>query len=100
VDVQQVDTPAKVTQESFETYSPHFEKHHKTHYAKSGSSFAEYTPAYRFGHTLASDARYRTGDWKTVEPEARKHWEAKNQGTWEEFKDAVHHAWDKARGKA
>jgi uncharacterized protein (TIGR02271 family) len=100
VDVQQVDTPAVVTNESFETFSPQFEKHHKSHYAKAGSTFAEYTPAYRFGHTLASDARYRTGDWATVEPEARKHWESKNAGTWEEFKDAVHHAWDKARGKA
>ncbi|WP_435017802.1 DUF2382 domain-containing protein [Tundrisphaera sp. TA3] len=100
VDVQEIDTPATVTHETYETFSPQFEKHHKSHYAKGGSTYSEYTPAYRFGHTLGTDERYRTGTWATVEPEARRHWETKNEGTWEEFKDAVHHAWDKARGKA
>ena len=99
VNVEEVSTPTVVTHESYETFSPQFEKHHKSTFAKSGSTYGEYTPAYKFGHTLATDARYRTGDWTTVEADARKHWETKNPGTWEEFKDAVHHAWDKARGK-
>ena len=100
VDVQEVDTPAVVTDQGFETYRPTFEKHFKSNYSKGGARLEEFTPAYRFGHTLAGDERYRSGDWATIEPEARKHWEAKNEGTWAEFKDAVHHAWDKARGKA
>jgi len=101
VDVHQVDTPAVVTDQGFETHRPTFEKHFQTNYAKKGGvTLEEFTPAYRFGHTLATDERYRSGDWATVEPEARKHWETKNEGTWAEFKDAVHHAWDKARGKA
>jgi len=100
VDVQEVDTPAVVTDQGFETFRPTFEKHYKSHYGKGDVSLEEFTPAYRFGHSLATDERYRTGDWVTVEPEARKHWEAKNEGTWAEFKDAIHHAWDKARGKA
>ena len=100
VDVQEVDTPATVTHEAYETHHPAFETHHKTNYADTGITLEEFTPAYRYGHTLATDDRYRTGTWAKVEPEARKHWEAKNEGTWEEFKDAVHHAWDKVRGKA
>ena len=100
VDVQEVATPTKVTHETYESFKPHAEAHHKAHYASKGASLEEFTPAYRYGHTLATDSRYSTGDWATVEPEARKHWEAKNEGTWEEFKDAVHHAWDKVRGKA
>lgn len=100
VDVQNVDTPTKVTHETYESFKPVAEAHHKANYAKSGVSLEEYTPAYRYGHTLASDSRYNTGDWASVEPEARRHWEEKNEGTWEEFKDAVHHAWDKVRGKA
>ena len=100
VDVQNVDTPDKVVSESYESFKPVVEKHHKAHYASKGLTLEEFTPAYRYGHTLANDSRYNTGTWKTVEPEARKHWEAKNEGTWEEFKDAIHHAWDKARGKA
>ena len=101
VDVREVDTPGVVTDEGFETYRPKFEKHFQSHYGKAGrATLEEFTPAYRFGHTLATDDRYRSGDWATVEPEARKHWESKNEGTWAEFKDAIHHAWDKARGKA
>ena len=101
VDVSEVDTPAVVTDQGFETYRPTFEKHFKSHYGKSADvSLEEFTPAYRFGHTLATDAHYGSGDWATIEPEARKHWESKNEGTWQEFKDAIHHAWDKARGKA
>ncbi len=100
VDVQEVATPTKVTHETYESFKPVAEAHHKANYATQGISLEEFTPAYRYGHTLATDARYGTGDWSTVEPEARKHWEAKNEGTWEEFKEAVHHAWDKVRGKS
>jgi stress response protein YsnF len=101
VDVHEVDTPAVVTDQGFETFRPTFEKHFKSHYGKSGRvTLEEFTPAYRFGHSLGTDEHYRSGDWATIEPEARKHWESKNEGTWEEFKDAIHHAWDKARGKA
>ncbi len=96
VDVQQVDTPEVVTYESFE---PEFRKHHKAHFAK-GSTYDDYAPAYQFGHTLAGDERYRTAEWTTVEPQARKSWEAKHKGTWEEFKDSIRHSWDKVRGKA
>ncbi len=100
VDVQNVATPTVVTHESYESFKPVAEAHHKAKYASKGVSLEEFTPAYRYGHTLATDSRYNTGTWATVEPEARKHWETKNEGTWEEFKEAVHHAWDKARGKA
>ena len=100
VDVKNVATPTTVTHESYESFKPVAEAHHKANYASKGFSLEEFTPAYRYGHTLATDTRYSTGNWATVEPEARKHWEAKNEGTWEEFKEAVHHAWDKARGKA
>jgi uncharacterized protein (TIGR02271 family) len=101
VDVQETDTPAVVTAEGFETYRPGFEKHFKSNYGKTGKvTLEEFTPAYRFGCSLAGDERYRPGDWATIEPEARKYWESKNEGTWEEFKEAIHHAWDKARGKA
>ncbi len=100
VDVQKVATTPTVTHESsFETFRPTFEKHHKSHYAKAGATFDQYSPAYEFGHTLAGDAQHRTAEWTTVEPQARKSWEAKHKGTWEEFKDAIHHAWDKARAK-
>ena len=100
VEVQEIDTPTVVTEGAFETFQPKFEKHYKSTYGKTGVTLEEFTPAYRFGHSLALDDRYRSVEWTVVEPSARKHWEAKNEGTWEEFKEAIHHAWDKARGKA
>ena len=99
VEVEEIDTPEVVTEGGFETFRPAFEKHHKSHYAKAGSTFDEYSPAYSFGHTLAGDAKYRGSVWAIVEPQARKSWEARHEGAWEEFKDAIHHAWDKARAK-
>ena len=96
VEVTEVDTPEVVV---YETFEPDFRKHHKTHYAKLGA-YESYAPAYQFGHTLAGDTRYKTGEWATFEPEVRKAWETKHKGTWEEFKESIHHAWDKVRGKA
>jgi hypothetical protein len=60
----------------------------------------ESSPAFRFGQALATDPGHALDDWKAVAPEARKYWEAMNQGTWNEHRDAVHNAWNKARGRA
>lgn len=54
----------------------------------------------RFAQTLAADARYRGRDWQTIEPDARKTFEADNPGsTWEQVKDAVHSGYDRLRAK-
>ncbi len=98
VDVQKTGGHAAAGPVQWETISGDFRKDFGTRYGKSGSTFEEYTPAYRFGYNLANDERYR-GDWSTVEPQARTLWEGKNAGTWSEFKDAVHHAWEKVRGR-
>ena len=39
-------------------------------------------PSREGGYALGTDTRYGSGDWATVEPEARKHWESRNSGTW------------------
>jgi len=53
---------------------------------------------YRYGYDLGTDKRYNTGDWSTVEQQARTRWEERNPNTWDQFRDAIHYAWDKARG--
>ena len=98
VDVKKTAGNAKVGAVQWEKASTNYQKHFGKHYAKSDSSYDEFTPAYRYGHNLAADERFQ-GSWKSVEPEARKHWEARNEGTWEEFKDAVHHAWGSVTGQ-
>lgn len=99
VDVDQVQPASTVATSGYEAFDNDFRSYHSQNFANSGYSYDEYSPVFRYGHTLGSDERYRSSDWATVEPEARRHWEEHNPGTWEQFKDAVHYSWDKARGK-
>jgi len=87
-----------VTTHRFEDFDTDFRTHYKGLKLKD-SSYDEYLPVYRFGYGLGSDERYSTGDWTKIEPEARRTWETRNPGTWEEFKDTIRYAWDKVRGR-
>ena len=73
-------------------------QHFASTYGKTGATYDQYAPAYRFGSTMHEDKRFAGKDWATVEPQARDAWEQKNPGTWEHFKDAVSHAWTKVTG--
>jgi len=111
VDVEEVDAPKRSTKSTtktsgtaastsgFETFDSDFQKNYQSKFAKSGYTYPQFSPAYRYGYHLANDERYNSGDWATVEPQARSLWEQHNKGTWEEFKDAIQYAWDKVRGK-
>ncbi len=77
---------------------PSFREHFTKNYAKSGSSYNTYAPAYQYGHKLASDSRYAGSDWSTVETSARNEWSKQGSGTWEDMKAAVRQGWDKVRG--
>jgi uncharacterized protein (TIGR02271 family) len=84
---------------AYEVYDPDFRTHFKSAYSGMGN-FDRYQPAYQYGYTLATDNRYRGRNWRDVEPEARRAWDAQNQNSWEDFKDAVQYSWDKVRGRA
>ena len=62
-----------------------------------GQSFDQFSPAYRYGYNLGTDARYTGKDWLTIEDRARKEWEARNPGTWEQIKEIVRYAWNAVR---
>jgi len=64
----------------------------------AGEPVPENGPAYRYASDLARDERYQHADWSEIEPHARRGWEEQNEGTWEQFKDAVRSAWDKVSG--
>ncbi len=81
----------------FETFDQDFRNNYNTRFAKSGYSYDQFTPVYRYGYTLANDPRYSQREWSDIEPDVRRHWEERNQGTWENVKDAIRYAWDKAR---
>jgi uncharacterized protein (TIGR02271 family) len=102
VEVEQVGqgNRATTTATSYDIYDPDFRTHFQSNYAQLGSGFERYQPAYRYGYTLATDDRYRGRNWSDIEPEVHRAWEQRNQGTWENFKDAIQYSWDKVRGRA
>ena len=91
-----------VAGESFEDaygkYDNDFRTHYQTSASNTGYTYDQYAPVYRYGYGLANDPMYRDRDWSMIETDARSRWEERNPGTWEQFKDSVRYAWDKARG--
>jgi hypothetical protein len=79
----------------FDQYDQVFRRHYENRYADLGYSYARYRPAYYYGYALAMDDHYTGWDWDQLEPEARRGWQESEdlEGEWENFVDAVHHAW-------
>jgi uncharacterized protein (TIGR02271 family) len=80
-------------------YDTDYRNDYKTRFASRGRDYDYYAPAYQFGSTYASDSRYQDRDWSMVEKDARRDWEARGQGKWEDFKDAIQYGWDRVRGR-
>lgn len=84
----------------YEDYEPDYRQDFQTRYGTTGGAYDDYAPAYRYGHTLASDPRYQGRDWSTIEPDARRDWERNYPGTtWDRFKMAVQHGWERVTGR-
>lgn len=77
----------------------YYRNYYNTNLTNSGYTYDQYSPVFRYGEALGTSDRYRGKDWTVVEPEARREWENRNPGTWDEFKDSVRHAWDRVTGK-
>jgi len=100
VKVDQTGATLKEDIKGFDTYDADFRRHYGTAFAnKSGATYEIYLPAYRYGYTLATDKRYMDRDWTVLEPEARRTWEERHAGTWEQFKDSIRYARDKVLGR-
>jgi hypothetical protein len=82
---------------SYEALEVDFRAHHHANAARRRGPYEHYRLVYRYGYDLGADLRYRTAEWATVEQEARPRWEARNPGTWEQFKETIQYAWDTAR---
>jgi len=83
----------------FTTYDTAFRNDFNTRFGRSGATYDQYMPIYRYGYDLASSPDYQGREWRDIEADARTGWEQNNQGTWNDFKDAVRYAWDQARGR-
>ncbi|MGZ8301079.1 MAG: hypothetical protein ACXW2U_00080 [Telluria sp.] len=75
----------------------YYRSHWDSTYSAGGKPYDEYAPAYSFGHEMAN--MYRGQPWNDVESDVRNKWESRHTGagasTWEQFKDAVRHGWNR-----
>jgi hypothetical protein len=76
-----------------------YRKHWTSNYSAGGASYDDYEPAYRYGSQMRSSDKYRGRAWDDVESDLRSDWDSRYAGggasTWEKFKSAVRHGWDR-----
>jgi len=84
--------------ETFDFDDDYFRKDYERQYAGRGYGYEYYQPAYRYGHELANDERYRGRDWYDIETRARHDWaERYPDSAWDDFADAVRQGWNRVR---
>lgn len=83
--------------EAFSAHEDDFRSHFSTTYRDNDYSYEQYRPAYRYGYTLATRPEYQERDWQQVESDAQARWNGNNDGTWDDVKDAIQHAWMKTK---
>jgi uncharacterized membrane protein len=94
--VQSVANPSNRAN-GFDHYDSSFRSHFDGNYAKSGYTYDQYRDHYRYGYDVANDPRSANRDWLSVEADLRHRWSEPTMGSWEQFRSAVRHAWDRAR---
>lgn len=75
-----------------------YRAHYMSEYGKTGAKFDDYEPAYRYGHEMRASMEDEGSEWSDIEPDARSDWERGHPNTWERFKGAIRHAWERATG--
>ena len=78
---------------TYESFEPGWRTHYSANFANSGYSYDQFSPAYRYGYSLATNPNYSGWDWDRLEPEAHRYWEERNPSTWDQFKNAIRQAW-------
>ena len=81
-------------------YDDDFRSDWNTRYGALGGSYDDYAPAYRYGSTLGTDSRYQGRSWDEIETNARGDWQTRYpDSSWENFKAAVRHGWERVTGQ-
>jgi stress response protein YsnF len=100
IDVQQLG--ADVTDYSrdanYTNYDADFRRHYDASLFRDQYTYEQSQPAYRYGYMLANNDRYKGRNWNDIENDVRTDWEGSNKGTWQQFKDSIRYAWERARG--
>jgi hypothetical protein len=92
--------PRTVPNEYME-YEDDFRADYDAKYSATGEPYEDYQGAYRYGATLGNDDRFRSRAWDDqMEYEMRRDWQTRHPegDTWDRFKAAVRHGWDRVTG--
>jgi hypothetical protein len=76
----------------------YYRSHWNAKYSNADDNYDDYLPAYRYGNEARRLQKYRSRHWDDVESDLKTDWESRyttGPSTWEKFKDAVRHGWDK-----
>ena len=76
------------------------ENFQKRPYYRSGRSYSDYEPAYRYGWESAGSSEYRDRSFSEVERDLQNGWDKAKGSTdqkWYDVKDATQDAWDRVR---
>jgi hypothetical protein len=76
----------------------YYRSHWNARYSNADDSYDDYLPAYRYGNEARRLQKYRSRHWDDVESDLKSDWESRytsGPSTWQKFKDAVRHGWDK-----
>ncbi len=96
VEVEQLEGDANLKR-GYDTHRSAFQSHWQTKY---GKDWDKYEPAYRWGYTSGSNDTYRDRDYNTAERDLRRDYETRHgEGTFDQVKDAIRMAYDKARAR-
>ena len=83
--------------EAWSTLEPDFRRNYRTTYVNAGLSYEQVQPAYRYGYELAQNPQSGGADWNAIEPQAKQTWESRRKGSWDQYRDAVRHGWERTR---
>jgi hypothetical protein len=86
---------------SWEEAAPAFRSDYERRYG-TGSRWEDTEPAHRFGYEAYGRSREQgaQGGWRSAEPELRRDWESRGQGSWEEHRSHIRHGYDYGRGRS
>jgi len=71
-----------------------FKDHYQAHFSASGFVYNHYRLAYKYGFDLALDPDHQTMNWTSIEPLARRNWDERILGSWNQHREAVLYGWD------
>ncbi len=76
-----------------------FREHYTANFSHCNYPYEGFAYGYRYGYSMAQDARYRARDWADIEADVQAVWEADNPSTWNHFKDAIRFGWEKGQSQ-